>query len=285
MALVRKILETTISSGGTTATFTDSDIPNSLIRVYSTDSNIYPQTVSLTGNTLTVTYEAVSSSLGVAVEIVKQGLTINDTLTSTATDEALSANQGKALKDLIDNLGVPSLTELSDVEITSLADGDIIQYDSDTSKFINTPLTISTNLTDLDDVDVTSIQDGQVLAWDSNTSKFVNVNQSGGINYSTTEQIIGTWIDGKTLYGRVIVINSPASSLNYHENEFDNIDSFLLQGGYYDQAGAQIALNSYESGTYYTRTGFRNSYKDIYIRTSNYSFNKAYLIIAYTKIS
>lgn len=178
--VVRKILETTIASGGTTATFTDSDIPNSLIRVYSTDSNIYPQTVSLTGNTLTVNYEAVSSSLGVAVEIVKQGLTINDTLTSTATDEALSANQGRALKDIIDNLGDPALTDLSDVEITSLTDGDIIQYDSDTSKFINTPLTISTNLIDLDDVDITSIQDGQVLAWDETAEKFVNVNQSGG---------------------------------------------------------------------------------------------------------
>ena len=54
---VTKILETTILSGRNTAIFTDADIPNSLIRVYATNSNIYPQSVVLSGNTLTITYE------------------------------------------------------------------------------------------------------------------------------------------------------------------------------------------------------------------------------------
>lgn len=131
MVRVTKILETTISSGGTTATFTDADIPNSLIRVYSTDSNIYPQTMSLSGNTLTVTYEAVSSTLGVALEIVKQGLDIVDDLISTDVNKALSANQGKILKDTIDNMTlVTSLSELTDVTLTEPSNGQFIVYNN-----------------------------------------------------------------------------------------------------------------------------------------------------------
>lgn len=164
MALVRKILEATIPSGGSSATFTDSDIPNSLIRVYSTNSNIYPQNISLAGNTLTVTYEAVTSSMGVAVEIVKQGLEIVDALNSVDTDKALSAKQGYVLKGLIDNIVIPTVPE---------------------------------NITDLDDVVVNDIEDGQVLAWDEETEKFVNVDQSNdkGVIYSTTEKLTGKWID------------------------------------------------------------------------------------------
>lgn len=105
-------------------------------------------------------------------------------------------------------------------------------------------------------------------------------------HYSTDEEVIGTWIDGKTLYRRVITINSPTSTLNYHEDAFDDIDSFFLQGGYYDQNGVQIALNSYEDSTHYTRTGYRGgTLHDIYFRTSNYSFNSVCIIIAYTKTS
>lgn len=179
MALVRKILEATIPSGGSSATFTDSDIPNSLIRVYSTNSNIYPQNISLAGNTLTVTYEQVTSALDVAVELVKQGLEIDDNLDSDNTDTALSAKQGKVLKGLID--AIPAgITELSD----------------------------------LDDVEITDIEDGQVLAWDG--TQFVNVDQSGGgssNDYTTNETIIGTWLDA-TLYRRVFDLGSDASISN-----------------------------------------------------------------------
>ena len=57
MATITKILETTIAAGGTTATFTDAEIPNSLLRIHSTDPNIYPLMQTLSGNTVTVTYE------------------------------------------------------------------------------------------------------------------------------------------------------------------------------------------------------------------------------------
>lgn len=57
-------------------------------------------------------------------------------------------------------------------------------------------------LTDLSDVNVSSPSNGQVLKYDNSTSKWVNANESGsfGHTYSTTEQVVGTWIDGKPIY-------------------------------------------------------------------------------------
>ena len=146
MALISKILEATLVAGNTSVSFTDTAIPNSLIRVFSNNPDIIPVSRTLSGNTLTVTYEAQSNNLYVALEIVKEGLEILDNVTSTDTDKALSAKQGKVLKDAIDGLDA-----------------------------IVSGLEIPEDITDLNDVAVTSIQDGQVLAWDDVSSKFVNV--------------------------------------------------------------------------------------------------------------
>lgn len=186
MALVRKILEATIPSGGYSATFTDSDIPNSLIRVYSTNSNIYPQNISLSGNTLTVTYEVVSSALGVAVELVKQGLEIDDNLTSENTDHALSAKQGKVLKGLIDN--------------------------------------IPDDLSSLSDVDITDIEDGQILSWDDTAQKFVNVDQSGDVVYTLDETVIGKWINNKPLYQKTLYFDGTAPRNTWTNHNISNVD-------------------------------------------------------------
>ena len=56
---------------------------------------------------------------------------------------------------------------------------------------------------------------------------------SGSINYSTDEQEIGTWIDGKTLYQKSIVVNSALTS---GENiidigDFSDIDTFVYGEG------------------------------------------------------
>ena len=120
--VVRKIFESTLIAGSTTVTFTDSDIPNSLIRIYTTDSNLFPAQTTLSGNTVTVTFEAQSSNIGVALEIVKAGLDIIDNLTSDNAEAALSAKQGKALKDLIDAMGSPALSDLTDVDFDSLTE-------------------------------------------------------------------------------------------------------------------------------------------------------------------
>lgn len=128
--VVRKILEATLTAGATTVSFTDTEIPNSLIRTYSTDDDLIPVSLALSGNTVTITYEAQSVNKYIALEIVKEGLQVIDNLTSTDTDNALSAKQGKELKTLIDNVSlVTSLSELTDVTLTTPTDGQFLVYD------------------------------------------------------------------------------------------------------------------------------------------------------------
>jgi hypothetical protein len=52
-----------------------------------------------------------------------RNVTIYDGLDSEAVDVALSANQGRILKELIGNGGVETLEGLQDVELVNLADG------------------------------------------------------------------------------------------------------------------------------------------------------------------
>ena len=160
--VVSKILETTLTAGQTSVAFTDTDIPNSLIRVFTSNPDIIPESRTLSGNTLTVVFAAQPNNIDVALEMVKAGLDIVDNVTSTDMDKALSANQGKVLKDAVDAV---------DAAVDALV--------------------IPENITDLDDVAVTSIQDGQVLAWDEDTNKFVNVTpaSSGGFFIDTTNVI------------------------------------------------------------------------------------------------
>lgn len=204
MALVRKILETTLTAGTTSVTFTDADIPNSLIRTYCTNSDLYPVSLSLTGNNLTVTYDAQPNNIGVALEIVKSGLEIIDNLTSTNAEAALSAKQGKILKDTIDGLTAPALTELSDVDFVSLAEGDIIVYDAVNEKFINQTMpSIPSQINDLDDVNITSPADGQVLTYEN--GNFINVTIATNKNYQETEQNTGLkWIDNRDIYFKTV---------------------------------------------------------------------------------
>lgn len=168
---VTKILEQTLSAGATSVSFTDADIPNSLIRVFSSNSDLIPVSRILSGNTLTVTYEAQASAIDVAVEIVKAGLDIVDNLTSTDADKALSAKQGNLLNIAVEDVA----SDLSDLADTVAG------------------LDIPDNITDLDDVEVSDIEVNQVLAW--NGSKFVNVDQSGGgggsinVDYSTANKL------------------------------------------------------------------------------------------------
>lgn len=197
--LVIKVLEGTLAAGATSISFTDADIPNSIINVSCTVDGLYPSEQTISSTTLTIKYEAQASSVGVAVYLIKASLQVLDSLTSTDENSALSAKQGKVLKDAIDALGIPALSDLTDVSISDPADGQTLIYDN--GEWVNS--TPASSLSSLSDVSITSATDGQVLTYDN--GEWVNSSIAGGSdNYSTTEQEIGTWIDGTTkIYRKV----------------------------------------------------------------------------------
>ena len=57
-------------------------------------------------------------------------------------------------------------------------------------------------------IDITQPQDGQLLMYDATAGRWVN----GGHKYSTDEHIVGTWIDGKPIYEKIINTTIPTAS-------------------------------------------------------------------------
>lgn len=61
-------------------------------------------------------------------------------------------------------------------------------------------------ISDLTDVELSNLSDGQILKYDSTSQKWVNDDESGSNQeeYSTNEIVIGKWIDNKPIYRLVI---------------------------------------------------------------------------------
>lgn len=256
--VVRKILEATLVAGSTSVTFTDTDIPNSLLRVYCSRSALFPISQTLSGNSVTVTYKPQDSNIGVALEIVKSGLDIVDDLVTDDSTKALSANQGYVLKGLIDDIVIPTVPE---------------------------------NITDLDDVSVTSIQNGQVLAWNSLTEKFENVNQSGGDggeNYSTTEQVIGTWINGETLYKKTINFGAlPNTNTKNVNHNISNLSKIIEISGATNDGSNTLPIPYINSNQLSSSVQIIVTSTQISIRTAANlsSYTDTYVTIKYIKTS
>lgn len=95
----------------------------------------------------------------------------------------------------------------------------------------------ASNFADLEDVDLSNLQDGQVPKYNATTGKWENANESGGSGhtYSTTEQVVGTWIDGSTIYEKTIECDITISNTNWNNTnivlEHDKVISCLLNDG------------------------------------------------------
>ena len=272
--VVLKVLEGTLAVGATSITFTDSDIPNSIIGLSATKDGLYPSEQTVSGNVLTITYEAQTSAVGIAVYLIKNGLQVIDSLDSTDTGNALSANQGKALKDLIDALSVPDLSDLPDVDISSLTDGQFLMYDDTAGKWVNATPELVTSLEELTDVDITTPASGDVLMYDG--TEWINSTvSSGGLNYSTTEQAIGTWMN-KTLYSKIVDLgaNVNISNNNWYANitTISDID-FIVS-----------CFGIYSTGSFYPLMAY-HSEDNINVLACRYSGDASirYLVLQYTK--
>lgn len=120
--------------------------------------------------------------------------------------------------------GSSTLSGLSDVSIVSATDGQVLAYDSATSKWKNAAGGGgSTSLGGLTDVTITSATNGQALIYDDSTNKWVNGNVSGGstslsgltdvtITSASSGQVLsynGTaWVNGSEASGNVSYNNT-----------------------------------------------------------------------------
>lgn len=121
-----------------------------------------------------------------------QTITINTTTGAIAVPTATAAALGLVKVDgtsiTIDQNGVISsaggnLSNLGDVAITSLANGQVLIWNQTNQKWQNG--TIAGALSALSDVTITSATDGQILAYDSIAGKWVNATAQATLSNST----------------------------------------------------------------------------------------------------
>jgi hypothetical protein len=149
----------------------------------------------------------------------------------------------------------------------------------------------SSTLAGLDDVDLNNLQDGQIIKWDATNNKFVNANESGGSThtYSTTEQVIGTWIDGKTMYEITIPFNTTASMNQSIDISGLNIDTplFAELTAHCQLNGTDWSTGGYFQDTYDGLNCYVTSNKQTLVIRSkqNYPRGIGYCVLTYTKSS
>lgn len=112
-------------------------------------------------------------------------VTIYDGLDSVAVDAALSANQGRILREMILEAGTGGstlLSKLEDVTLTNLADGQILKYDTTSKKWVNGDGT---------KVTWTNIEGKPAALTDANIAKW-NENSHTHTNKTTLDKITET---------------------------------------------------------------------------------------------
>lgn len=76
--------------------------------------------------------------------------------------------------------GASELSELEDVLLTSLANGQTLIWDETEGKWVNGTVTAVTELENLTDVNITDPTDGQVLSYDATNKEWINKSGGGG---------------------------------------------------------------------------------------------------------
>ena len=112
--------------------------------------------------------------------------------------------------------------------------------------------------------------------------------------YSTSEQKVGKWIDGKDLFEKTYIIENVATGYRSFTTDLVNVDTIFLYGGY--AVSSNKRFNSACATSYYgstvdsatfelflARTSESNPYSVDYRIGSNISGGTAYITLRYTK--
>lgn len=106
-------------------------------------------------------------------------------------------------------------------------------------------------------------------------------------HYLTDEQVVGTWIDGSTLYEKTVVGDGTYNEqFNYIPHGVTNLDKIIDYFGYCTYAGTEFSLIPYLRGdTYITVTVWDSTNIRVERTGLSSSFTGVRLVIRYTKSS
>ena len=130
--------------------------------------------------------------------------------------------------------------------------------------------------------------DYTMIVQNNTTKKITKENMYGNYNYSTTENVIGQWIDGKPIYRKVISTNSLAGSQDYKEipHGISNMDKIVsLKCIAKDENDVYFDFNNLTgtTGTTSIKVFIDNTNISVYNGAIIGPVNEAYFILEYTK--
>lgn len=164
-----------------------------------------------------------------------------------------------------------------------------LQYDGETGKkrTVNGGSGGASSFSELEDVDFSNLQNGQVPKYNSSTQKWENANESGGGHtYSTTEHVIGTWIDGKPIYEKTVnfgaLPNLAAKEVNHGISNLDTVIGY--DGVTKNQTGSTfLSLPRTASDSQYNMDIYFTTTQIIIVTQTDRSAHSAYITMRYTK--
>lgn len=181
--------------------------------------------------------------------------------------------------------GASDLADLGDVNLTTPTDGQVLAYDANADEWVNSSTANPSSIASMSDTDIQSPTNGQTLVYNSTSAKWENASGgTSGHTYSTTEQVVGTWIDGKPLYETTINTGAlPNSAWSTISHGILDIEKIISMAGY-----AYRSTNGTCIPLPYVGTGevcLNASPTAVAIQTtSNRSdFTESYVTIRYTK--
>ena len=184
--------------------------------------------------------------------------------------------------------GSSTLAGLTDTDITSPTDGQVLKYNVTSQKWENGAGGGSSG----DHITLTQAEyDALVQAGtvDPNAFYFISDAQIAPHSYSTSEQIVGTWIDGSTVYEKTIEVTSPSRGSNTIQHQITNFGeaveitgTAIRSDGLCQPLGIITDLNNFawNVAVYnFSSTDF------LMIVGANLTISKVYVTIRYTKSS
>ena len=137
----------------------------------------------------------------------------------------------------------------------------------------------SSALADMTDVSFSNLKENDVLKYNGS----VWMNDDNLHEYSTEEKIVGTWIDGKPIYEKVIQVEN--FIIGNNEIPLENLDTIINYSGNLiltDYPGYKRFFPYVQNNS--TAKVVINHYNDIkFVVASAFNCNKIYITIQYTK--
>ena len=120
---------------------------------------------------------------------------------------------------------------------------------------------------------------GTIIDYDGDVVPDGYVKVSDPNAYSTEEQVIGIWVDGKPLYRRVVIASNIGTATTIN---LPNIKTIINFGGYFSSGESVFPVNM-PLGEYGHTACFLNTNTSNLHIDSSYNIDGGYVILEYTK--